>query len=60
MLLGKTGIGKSTFLAQIILSDILASKEMAVFDPQDALIEGVLLDAIPEKRIADVLYPGRP
>ena len=54
-LLGKTGMGKSTLLMNIVLSDIRAGAGVAVIDPHGALVEE-LLDYIPDTRVEDVIY----
>lgn len=54
-ILGKTGMGKSTLLANIILADIYAGEGVAVVDPHGALVEEIL-DYIPAHRVADVVY----
>lgn len=51
---GKTGLGKSTLLANMIRQDIIAGHGFAVLDPHGTLIDDVLL-LIPEKRIKDVI-----
>ena len=53
--LGKTGMGKSTLLANIVISDICAGEGVAVIDPHGALVEE-LLDYIPDDRVDDVIY----
>jgi hypothetical protein len=54
-ILGKTGMGKSTLLMHIVLSDIRAGAGVAVIDPHGALVEAIL-DYIPDARIEDVIY----
>lgn len=54
-LLGKTGTGKSTFLKNMIVGDILDGNGLAVLDPHGDLVEEIL-DLIPEYRIKDVIY----
>ena len=54
-ILGKTGMGKSTLLANIVVSDIRAGEGVAVVDPHGPLVEDIL-DAIPDKRVEDVIY----
>lgn len=53
--IGKTGMGKSTLLANMIIQDIQNGEGLAVIDPHGALAESVL-DHIPENRIQDVIY----
>lgn len=54
-LLGKTGTGKSTFMKNLIIGDILEGKGLAVLDPHGELVEEIL-DIIPEHRIKDIVY----
>lgn len=52
--LGKTGMGKTTLLENMILSDIHNGEGLGVIDPHGDLIER-LLDRIPSRRINDVI-----
>lgn len=52
---GKTGVGKSTLLLNMALSDIDKGKGLCVIDPHSDVVEK-LLEYIPEHRISDVLY----
>ncbi len=54
-ILGKTGMGKSTLLANIVISDIRAGEGVAVIDPHGALVEEIL-EYIPDERVEDVIY----
>jgi len=54
-LIGKTGMGKSTMLENMIISDIRAGNGVAVVDPHGDLVEKVL-EYIPSNRINDVIY----
>jgi hypothetical protein len=56
---GKTGMGKSVFLENMILQDIRAGKGVAVIDPHGDLAEKIL-NKIPRERAEDVVYfdPG--
>ncbi|MEP7103628.1 MAG: DUF87 domain-containing protein [Candidatus Dojkabacteria bacterium] len=54
-LLGKTGTGKSTFMKNMIVGDIIDGKGLAVLDPHGELVEEVL-ELIPENRIKDIIY----
>lgn len=58
-IIGKTGVGKSTFMEQIILGDIYAGEGVGVVDPHGELIES-LLTKIPANRLQDVVIfdPG--
>ncbi len=52
--IGKTGMGKSTLLENMIYSDILAGKGLALIDPHGDLVEAVLR-YIPKERTNDVI-----
>ncbi|HRY63500.1 MAG TPA: type IV secretion system DNA-binding domain-containing protein [Patescibacteria group bacterium] len=52
---GKTGMGKTVMLANMIVQDIQRGEGLAVVDPHGELVEE-LLDFIPSKRINDVVY----
>jgi hypothetical protein len=52
--LGKTGVGKSTFLENAILQDIRAGDGFALFDPHGSLKDKVLA-LIPPSRLNDVV-----
>lgn len=54
-LIGKTGMGKSTILENMIVEDIRAGAGLAVVDPHGDLAEKVL-QFIPSDRINDVIY----
>jgi type IV secretory pathway TraG/TraD family ATPase VirD4 len=54
-IVGKTGTGKSSLLAQMAISDIKQGNGIAVIDPHGDLAE-TLLSHIPENRIQDVIY----
>lgn len=51
---GKTGMGKSTLLYNLILSDIAAGRGVALIDPHGDLAES-LLPALPRSRTNDVI-----
>ena len=53
--IGKTGMGKSVVLENMIIQDIRNGKGVAVIDPHGDLVEKVL-DFIPPSRINDVVY----
>ncbi|MFC1647630.1 type IV secretory system conjugative DNA transfer family protein [Patescibacteria group bacterium] len=53
-IIGKTGMGKTTLLENMIFSDIQAGKGVAVIDPHGDLAESVL-DFIPANRTNDVI-----
>jgi hypothetical protein len=52
--IGKTGMGKSTLLENMIYSDILAGKGVGVIDPHGDLADRIL-DFIPSHRTNDVV-----
>ncbi len=54
-LVGKTGMGKSTMLENMIISDINANKGVAVIDPHGDLVEKII-QYIPNNRINDVIF----
>lgn len=54
-LIGKTGMGKSTTLENMIMTDVQARNGLVVIDPLGDLVEKVL-DFIPSERINDVIY----
>ena len=53
--IGKTGMGKTTLLENMIISDINSGNGLAVVDPHGDLAEK-LLNFIPPNRINDVVY----
>jgi len=53
--IGKTGLGKSTFLRNMIIQDLEAGRGLAVLDPHGSLAEE-LLDDIPSSRSDDLVY----
>ncbi len=52
--IGKTGMGKSTLLENMLYSDILAGKGIALIDPHGDLVDAVL-KFIPKDRTNDVI-----
>ncbi|MBT3413084.1 MAG: type IV secretion system DNA-binding domain-containing protein [Candidatus Jacksonbacteria bacterium] len=54
-LIGKTGMGKSTVLENMIIADIMAGRGVCVVDPHGDLVEKVL-DYIPSHRVNDTIY----
>jgi DNA helicase HerA-like ATPase len=54
-IVGKSGGGKSTFLYNLAMGDILSGEGVAVIDPHGDLALDIL-DAIPRSRINDVCY----
>ncbi len=53
--IGKTGMGKTTLLENMVISDIRAGKGVAVVDPHGDFAEKIL-NFIPPSRINDVIY----
>ena len=53
--IGKTGMGKSTVLENMIIQDIQANKGVCVVDPHGDLVEKVI-NFVPNHRINDVIY----
>ena len=53
-IIGKSGTGKSTLLANMIINDLKHDEGIAVVDPHGDLIE-TILDYIPRHRINDVI-----
>lgn len=54
-MVGKTGTGKSTVIANMVINDMRNGEGLAVIDPHGDLCE-TLLDYIPSHRINDVAY----
>jgi len=54
-IIGKTGAGKSTLIANMAINDIRNGEGVAVIDPHGDLSE-MILDYIPKRRLADVVY----
>lgn len=54
-LIGKTGMGKSTMLENMIIQDIQAGRGVAVVDPHGDLVEKVI-NFVPNERVNDVIY----
>lgn len=52
-IIGKTGVGKSEFLKDMILQDIKAGKGVCFIDPHDTI--DMLLPLIPPERVEDVI-----
>ncbi|MEK7559237.1 MAG: DUF87 domain-containing protein [Patescibacteria group bacterium] len=54
-LIGKTGSGKSTLIANMAINDIRNKKGVCVIDPHGDLCE-ILLNYIPSYRVNDIVY----
>ncbi len=54
-IIGKTGVGKSTLIENMIAQDIYAGNGLAFLDPHGASAEK-MLDYVPEHRVKDVIY----
>ncbi|OGK64584.1 hypothetical protein A2209_03340 [Candidatus Roizmanbacteria bacterium RIFOXYA1_FULL_41_12] len=54
-IIGKTGAGKSTMIANMAINDIRNGEGVAVIDPHGDLSE-MILEYIPKRRVADVVY----
>lgn len=54
-IIGKTGTGKSTFLENLLVQDIVNGNGFAFIDPHGGSAEK-MLEFIPEHRIKDVIY----
>ena len=53
--IGKTGMGKSTLMENMIIEDIRAGRGVAVVDPHGELAEKII-QFIPDHRVEDVVY----
>jgi len=53
--IGKTGMGKTTMLENMIYQDIMQGAGLAVIDPHGDLVESII-DLVPRERINDVVY----
>ena len=53
-IIGKTGTGKSTFISNLIASDMRAGNGLCLLDPHGELVDTVL-EYIPKNRINDVI-----
>jgi len=54
-LTGKTGMGKSTLIHNLVHQDIAAGRGVAVLDPHGKLIDAILASSIPAERHEDVV-----
>lgn len=53
--IGKTGTGKSTLIANMVIDDLKKGRGVAIIDPHGDL-SGTILNYIPSSRINDVVY----
>ena len=58
---GKSGVGKTTLMRNMVVADLNAGNGLTVIDPHGSLIDDIL-DVIPRHRTNDVIYlnPGDP
>ncbi len=54
-IIGKTGAGKSTLIANMAIDDIRKDRGIGIIDPHGDLSE-IILDYIPKRRLNDVVY----
>jgi len=54
-IIGKTGVGKSTLIANMAIDDIRKNRGVGIIDPHGDLSE-TILDFIPKRRMNDVVY----
>ncbi len=54
-IIGKTGVGKSTLIANMAIDDIRKDRGIGIIDPHGDLSENIL-DFIPKRRLNDVVY----
>ncbi|KKQ96606.1 MAG: hypothetical protein A3C27_03705 [Candidatus Levybacteria bacterium RIFCSPHIGHO2_02_FULL_39_36] len=54
-IIGKTGAGKSTLIANMAIDDIRRGRGIGIIDPHGDLSE-IILDYIPKRRMKDVVY----
>jgi len=54
-IIGKTGMGKTTLMENMIIQDIMNGKGLAFVDPHGDSVEKIL-DYIPSSRVNDVVY----
>ena len=54
-IIGKTGVGKSTLIGNMVLQDLKHDRGLCLLDPHGDLVEQVY-QAVPEHRCHDVLY----
>ncbi len=54
-IIGKTGVGKTTMMENMIIDDILAGRGVGLIDPHGEFVEKIL-NFVPEERVDDVIY----
>lgn len=54
-IIGKTGAGKSTLIANMAIDDIRRDRGIGIIDPHGDLSE-IIMDYIPKRRLNDVVY----
>ena len=54
-IIGKTGMGKTTMLENMIISDIIHGRGLGFIDPHGDSAEKIL-DFVPPERVKDVIY----
>ncbi len=54
-IIGKTGVGKTTLLENMVISDIVNGNGVGVVDPHGEFAEKIL-DFVPRERVEDVIY----
>lgn len=52
--IGPTGVGKSTLLANLVLADITAGRSAVVVDPKGDLVTDII-DRLPPERLSDIV-----
>ena len=55
VVMGPTGVGKSTVLLNLVAADIAAGRAVLVIDPKWQLIKDIIERAVPKERIDDVV-----
>mgnify|MGYP001607329373 CR=1 FL=1 len=53
--IGKTGTGKTTLIANLAIQDIINGKGVCIVDPHGEFVESILYK-IPKNRLKDVVY----
>ncbi len=58
-IIGKTGVGKSTLIENIVRQDLMHNRGLCLIDPHGDLVERVYY-TVPEYRLSDVIYLNVP